>query len=122
MIYPILVGPMTLPSFISLLFICKILLHYLFLLWYSNKLRTVPYLYTSYPTLLKSWYSIIPLWHSYRTYSTVTTRDTCTSRLALFRVRLWSTVLYVNKNLKNIYNLFESNLQTEVSYELSRVK
>ena len=47
MIYPILVGPMTLPSFISLLlFICKILLHYLFLLWYSNKLRTVPYLYT----------------------------------------------------------------------------
>ena len=102
MMYPILVGPMTLPSFISLLFICKILLHYLFLLWYSNKLRTVQYrVCNTNLTLLRSWYSIIPRWHSYRTYnSTVTTRDTCTSRLALFRVRLWSTVLYVNKNLK----------------------
>ena len=118
MIYPILVGPMTLPSFISLLFICKILLHYLFLLWYSNKLRTVQYRNTNL-TLLRSWYSVIPRWHSYRTYnSTVTTRDTCTSRLALFRVRLWSTVLYVNKNLKIKYFTslrIESNLESPLT-------
>ena len=37
MMYPILVGPMTLPSFISLLFICKILLHYLFLFYGTVK-------------------------------------------------------------------------------------
>ena len=52
MIYPILVGPMILPSFISLLFICKILLHYLFLLWYNNKLLTVPYCSCTHHILL----------------------------------------------------------------------
>ena len=100
MIYPILVGPMILPSFISLLFICKILLHYLFLLWYSNKLRTVPYCSCTHILLYLSPGTQSYLFGIHTEHSTVTTRDTCTSRLALFRVRLWSTVLYVNKNLK----------------------